>query len=140
MSIYCYINDSLTILSSTNLKNINNLDEFQSYITRELNLTEKNINCYYNFSTINLINMLEINEKITKNYLVTTNNDTNIINFLNLNTLCNKIYEIPKLMTIGQFKKLFSENNIQISNIKRINNNDDDVFDPNIKYFYKVVP
>ncbi len=114
MSIYCYINDSLTVLSSRNLDEVYNIDDFKSYIARKLNLDNIYLLCYHNFSTLNLINILASDDKIYKNYLVTTNNDINSIRFLNLNTLCNTNYDIPKLMTVDEFKKNFTDNNIEI--------------------------
>lgn len=136
MSIYCFINNSMTVLSSTDLKNIYNLEEFKYYITKELKLNNVYLICYHNFSTLNLINVLKTNDKINKNYVVTTNNDVNVINFLNLNTLYNTMYEIPKLMTIYDFKKNFTDNNIEIfNNNQKINVND--TFIQGNKYFYK---
>ena len=136
MSIYCYINNSVTVLSSSNLENINTIDEFKLYIVKELKLDNIYLNCYHNFSTINLINLLKTNDKINKNYVVTTNYDTNTIGFVSLNTLCNKIYEIPKLMTSDEFKKNFTDDNIQIFNLNK-EMKQDDTFNPNNKYYYK---
>jgi hypothetical protein len=138
MSIYCYINNSMTVLSSTDLENIYDLEEFKSYITKELKLNNVYLICYHNFSTLNLINILKTNDKINKNYVVTTKNDINVINFLNLNTLYNTMYEIPKLMTIYEFKKNFTDNNIQIfNNNQQINVND--TFIQGNKYYYKFI-
>jgi hypothetical protein len=72
-----------------------------------------------------LINLLNSNEKVNKNYMVTTDDNTNSIKFINLNNLNNMIYLIPKLMTLDEFKKNFSYDNIEIFvNDKKMNDNE----------------
>jgi hypothetical protein len=141
MSIYCYINGSLKILSSINLEKVNTIDEFRLYIITEFDLDNTHLICYHNFSTLQLINILESNDKVHKNYLVTTNNDINTIRFFNLNTLYNTNYDIPKMMTIDEFKKNFidnNKNNIEIY-CKAIQLKSDEHFIPENTYYYKFV-
>ncbi len=57
--------------------------------------------------------------------MVTTDDNTNSIKFINLNNLNNMIYLIPKLMTLDEFKKNFSYDNIEIFvNDKKMNDNE----------------
>jgi hypothetical protein len=139
MSIYCYVDNKLIKIPSVDIENINSLDKFKSFIKEKLNMNDIYIDCHHNFSTLSLINFLNSNEKVKKNYIVTTSDNTNDISFLNLNTLCNIIYQVPKLMTLDEFKKNFcdDDNNIEIY-IKNKKMNDNEKFIENNKYFYKI--
>ena len=139
MSIYCYVDNKLIKIPSVDIENINSLDKFKSFIKEKLNMNDIYIDCHHNFSTLSLINFLNSNEKVKKNYIVTTSDNTNDISFLNLNTLCNIIYQVPKLMTLDEFKKNFcdDDNDIEIY-IKNKKMNDNEKFIENNKYFYKI--
>lgn len=137
MSIYCYINNSLTLLPSSNLENIHTLDEFKIYILKTLDINNIYLYCYYNFSSIQLIDLLKTKSKIYYNYLVTTESDLNCITFTNLNTLYNNAYNIPKLMTVNEFTKNFYCKSIEIF-CKNGKLKPEDTFISGCKYFYKV--
>jgi hypothetical protein len=138
MSIYCYINNSLTILPSSNLVNIHTLDEFKIYIMDRLDINNIYLYCYHNFSSIQLIDLLKTESKINYNYLVTTEEDSNCITFTNLNTLYNIVYNIPKLMKVDEFIKNFYCKSIEII-CKNGKLKSDDTFVSGYKYFYKAI-
>jgi hypothetical protein len=141
MSIYCYINEQFNILSSKNLININSVEEFEKYIKQQLNLdTNINLYCYYCYSTLQLEYILKLDNKITNNYLVTTEKDSNFINFLNLSTLYNSCYMVPKKITFNIFSKIFYNNNEKmIIYNKNISLEKLDTFNSNTLYYYKLL-
>ena len=141
MSIYCYIQNIFSILPSEILKDITTLEEFENYIKTTLCFENISLHCYYNYSTINLIDILQREEKINKNYLVTTEKDSNIIGLTSLQTLYKNYYMIPRLMTKDIFNKIFAQEDDLILHIFNKNQilQSNDTFNDNLSYFYKII-
>jgi hypothetical protein len=141
MSIYCYIQNTFNILPSEILKDITTLEEFENYIKTTLRFENISLHCYYNYSTINLIDILQREEKINKNYLVTTEKDSNIIGLTSLQTLYKNYYMIPRLMTKDIFNKIFVREDDLILHIFNKNQilQSNDTFNDNLSYFYKII-
>jgi len=138
MSIYCYINNNLEKIPSKDIENISSLDHFKIFIQEKFNIKNTFINCNHNFSTTSLVNLLNSNEKVNENYMVTTDNDTNPVKFIILNNLNNMTYLIPKLMTLDEFKKNIYYDNIEIFvNNKKMN--DDEFFIEGNTYLFKII-
>lgn len=139
MSIYCYVNNDFKCFPSTEISNVTNLTEFNDYIKSKLS-----INCdliiYNHFlnSEKGMIKILTKESKVNNNYLVTTENDSNLINFINKKNFQNKFYFVPIKMNVGLFKKLLSDDNIIIHNGNKFIE-DDAFFNEDTRYVYSSV-
>jgi hypothetical protein len=133
MSLFIYVNNNYSEISSLEIKDITDYEELLNFIKNKIN-TKKKIDVYTNLSILDTITIIKNETKINNNFLVFSDSDSELVPMTNIKSLNNDYLKMPIKLTYCIFKKCNNKKLYLSSNLSKELNDDDYIYEISKKY------